>query len=269
MPGRTAMVWHNRATARSLQGDVPGALGAFDEADLRYRTAGMTTGLLSVERAEALLSAGLVGEARAAATAAVAEFRSRATGSTSCRRGSSWPRRCCSTPIPGPRGSRAAAARRAAATQDRPGWAALAAFAELRALEVDGARPGALADRGRRLAVDLAAAGWLPQSLDATLLVARAALRAGRVDEARTALDASAGRDAAARPPFGCGRGTPRRCTAGLPATCAAPGLPSSPACGWSTTSGPAWAARRPPGPRRAGGAASGRARRAPRPRVG
>ncbi len=74
MTGRTAMVWHNRAWAAGLRGDVPAALTAFDEAGRRYAAAGMATGLLVVERAEALLTAGLVAEAREAAAEAVAEL---------------------------------------------------------------------------------------------------------------------------------------------------------------------------------------------------
>ncbi len=84
----------------------------------------------------------------------------------------------------------AARAGREAVRQGIPGWAALAAFARLRAREASGVPPGVLVAAGRRVAGELADAGWVTQSLDARLLVARTAVRAGRPDEARAALDA-------------------------------------------------------------------------------
>jgi hypothetical protein len=190
MSGRTAMVWQNRAWARGLQGDVPGSLSAFDEAARRYRDAGMSAGLLPVERAEALLSAGLVVEAREAAAAAVAEFTRQGNKVDLVQARILLAEAMLLDDDATAAGTVAAAARRAAVGQGRPGWAALAAFAELRAKEDAGVRPGALLAPGRRVAADLGEAGWLPQSLDAMLIVARAAVRTGRAAEARTALDA-------------------------------------------------------------------------------
>ena len=74
--GRTALIFHNRGVAATTRGDLPAALAAYDEAELRYQQAGRTSGLLPVERAEALLAVLLVTEARAAAEQAVSDFTS-------------------------------------------------------------------------------------------------------------------------------------------------------------------------------------------------
>ncbi len=187
--GRAAMVWHNRATARSLRGDVPGSLAAFDEAERRYRDAGMSPGLLPVERAEVLLSAGLVVEARDSAAQAVAAFTRQGNRVDLVQARLQLAEALLLDHDPERALAEATSARRAAARQVRPGWAALAAFAELRAREASGATPRALLAPGRRVAEDLRAAGWAPQALDAMLLVARAALRSGRDAEAGSALD--------------------------------------------------------------------------------
>ena len=190
MTGRTAMVWHNRAWAAGLRGDVPAALTAFDEAGRRYTAAGMATGLLVVERAEALLTAGLVAEAREAAAEAVAELEEQRNQVDLVHARVLLAEALLLDDDAAAAREVAARAGREAARQGIPGWAALAAFAGLRAREASGVRPAVLADAGHRVAAELADAGWVTQSLDARLLVARTAVRAGRPDEARAALDA-------------------------------------------------------------------------------
>ncbi len=94
---RTAMVEHNRGMLETLRGDLPAALVAFDTAADRYRAAGLDPGLLPVERAEALLAAGLAQEALDGCGGGGAPVRLRtATASTWYRRGSPWPRPRCS-----------------------------------------------------------------------------------------------------------------------------------------------------------------------------
>ena len=68
------MVEHNRGTMEARRGDVVAALVAFDAAADGFRAAGLDPGLLPVERAEALLAAGLAREAQAAAAGAVAQY---------------------------------------------------------------------------------------------------------------------------------------------------------------------------------------------------
>ena len=72
--GRLAMVRHNQALLADLTGDLPTALRLFDDAEALYRSAGRPAGLLPIERAQTLLGALLVPEARAAARRAEAEF---------------------------------------------------------------------------------------------------------------------------------------------------------------------------------------------------
>jgi len=189
LAGRTAMVWHNRAIALGLQGAVPAALAAFDESDRRYRAAGMTTGALSIDRAEALLAAGLVAEARTEAQAAATVFAERDNRVDLVQARVLLAEACLLDGDPAAARAAAAEARRAAIGQGRPGWAALAAFALLRAREVAGDPPRRLLAPGRRVAADLATAGWQPQAMDALVLVARSATRCGRAAEARQALD--------------------------------------------------------------------------------
>ena len=189
LPGRTAVVWHNRAIALALQGAVPEALSAFDESDRRYRQSGLSTGALSIDRAEALLTAGLVAEAREEARAATAVFGERGNRVDLVQARVLLAEACLLDGDAVEASAAASAAHRAAVRQGRPGWAALAAFAGLRARESAGEPPRRLVGPGRRVATQLTAAGWQPQALDALALVARSATRSNRPAQALDALD--------------------------------------------------------------------------------
>ncbi|CAL9498726.1 hypothetical protein SUDANB95_03369 [Actinosynnema sp. ALI-1.44] len=186
--GRTAMVYQNRGLAASVRGDVPAALAAYDEAARRYRAAGTDPGLLPVERAEVLLSVRLVAEARAAADAAVAHYAGRRNAVDLVQA------RLLSAKVALVEGDPAAAlaeavrARRSAARQGRPGWAALAAYLVLRARWASGERDVAVLRSGTRAVAALTAAGWLVAALDARLIVARLAVETGRWAVARREL---------------------------------------------------------------------------------
>ncbi len=171
--GRVAMVFHNRAVAAEARGDVPAALALFDEAAARYAAAGRNPGLLPIERAEVLLSVRLVGEARAAASAAVAEFaRQRAHVDL-------VQARLLAARVALVAGEFAVAleeasrARRSALRQGRPGWAAFAGCLALRARWEAGTASPAMA---RRVVAELEVEGWVVAALDARLIVARLAL---------------------------------------------------------------------------------------------
>jgi tetratricopeptide (TPR) repeat protein len=186
--GRTAMVFHNRGNAGLGRGDLPAALSAFAQAADRYRAAGLHTGLLSVERAEALLSGRLIAEAREAAELAVAEFlrlrnnvdlvQARLVLAEAALLGDDR-----ATAI-----VQAGYARRSALRQGTPRWAALAGFLQLRARWLGGDRSRASLNTARRMVTELSDAGWVVQSLDARLVVARIALSLGRPAEARREL---------------------------------------------------------------------------------
>lgn len=188
-PGRTAMVHHNRGNLEARRGDLPAALAAFDEAAGRYRQAGLHPGLLSVERAEALLSAGLVVEARQAAEVAVTEFAQQrnAVDLVQARLVLAEAALLGNDLAAARRESRLA--RRAARRQGRPHWAALAGYLLLRVRWLDGDRTRASLAAARRTVEELGNAGWAVQSLDARLVAARIALGLGRPDEARRELE--------------------------------------------------------------------------------
>lgn len=186
--GRTALVSHNRGLTAAAKGDVPAALAAYDLAERRYLAAGRPSGLLTVERAETLLSALLVDEARQAAEAAVATF-TRQHNQVDLVQARLLLARCAL--LQGDRESarrEADRARRSAHRQLRPGWAALAGYLLLRCSWEDGERTVSLLCRGHRTVAQLVRAGWSGPAADARLIVARTALEIGRPLTAGTAL---------------------------------------------------------------------------------
>jgi len=190
--GRLANVAHNRGVAAATRGDVPAALAWFDDAEDAYRVQGRDSGLIPVDRAEALLSVRLIAEARDAAAAAVEQYtRQRnavdlvharvvlaqaalAGGDTAAAR------------------AEAEMAATAAERQRRPGWAALARHVVLRARWDAGDRSEATLRAGQRTIARLDDAGWVVAALEARLIVARVALLLGRVPTARRVLVAAA-----------------------------------------------------------------------------
>jgi tetratricopeptide (TPR) repeat protein len=189
--GRTAMVFHNRGVVDALRGDLPAALTAFDEAAERYRAAGLYPGLLSVDRAESLLSVRLVAEARAAAERAVEEFSRQRNAVDLVQARVLLAEAALLDGDYATAFAEADRARRSAVKQGRSRWAALAAYLRLQARWRIGAVPPSALKTGTRVAAELADAEWEVQSLDARLMVAQAALRLGRTDLARTHLDLS------------------------------------------------------------------------------
>jgi len=65
---------HNRGIAAFVSGNLPAALSHLDTAASRYRSLGITTPALSIDRCAILLAAGLSGDALAEADAAVADM---------------------------------------------------------------------------------------------------------------------------------------------------------------------------------------------------
>jgi tetratricopeptide (TPR) repeat protein len=66
---------HNRGFAAARRGDLVAALSFFDRAEQQYTQAGVVSGARALDRAEALLAAGLVLEARSVAADAIASLR--------------------------------------------------------------------------------------------------------------------------------------------------------------------------------------------------
>ncbi len=190
--GRMAMVCHNRGLAAAVRGDLPAAFAAFDEAAVRYRAAGRDLGLLPVEHAEALLSVRLVGEARAAAELAIAEYSRQHNAVDLVQARLLLAQAALLSDDPATARAEAERARRSAVRQRRPGWVALAAYVVLRARWAAGERDPAALRSGRRAVAALAAAGWLAAAMDARLIVARTALALGRTGIATRELAAAA-----------------------------------------------------------------------------
>ncbi|HET8642252.1 MAG TPA: CHAT domain-containing protein [Pseudonocardiaceae bacterium] len=191
--GRTAMVQHNRGLAAAARGDLPAALRCFDDAERRYRAAGRDLGLLPVERAEALLSAHLVPDARRAAEHAVAEFERRRNAVDLVQARLLLARAALLDGDPATALAEAERARSSAIRQGRRAWAALAAYYALRSRWQGGRAGVATVRAGRRVIRALTDAGWAVAALDARLIVARIALERGQAATARRELAEAAG----------------------------------------------------------------------------
>ncbi|MDR7252603.1 tetratricopeptide (TPR) repeat protein [Nocardioides sp. BE266] len=186
--GRTAMVDHNRGTLEALRGDLPAALVAFDAAADRYRLAGVDPGLLDVERAEALLGAGLADEAQSAARAAIDRFAAAGNRVDIVQARLTLAEAALLAGDHDLAATEADLARTAARQQRRPRWAALAGHLRLRARHLAGERGARLLGGARRTSAELAAADWPVHAADARLVAALVALDLGRHDEARAEL---------------------------------------------------------------------------------
>jgi Tfp pilus assembly protein PilF len=164
----------NAADVRHNHGFAAATAGRLAEALRDYQSARQVYGRLDVDRPEALLDEArallelhLVADARHAAAAAVAGLR--ALGQDV-----DLGEALLVLAEAGADAGAAAEAHALFARQDRPRWAALSAFTELR-LRPSGARPA----EARAMAAELAEAGWLDASLEARLLAATTALDAG------------------------------------------------------------------------------------------
>ncbi|MEO3784477.1 CHAT domain-containing protein [Actinocorallia sp. B10E7] len=163
------MVRNNQAFLAARRGDLPWALGLF--AEIEPELAGERITQCRLDRAEALLSAGLPGEARelleAAVPAAVASgFAADAANAVYLR---SLAELAC-----GDTRAAAESARRARldfAAQDRPGWVLKAEHALVRARAAGGDRSPSLLSSARRTAEELERLGW-PEPAARTRLAA-------------------------------------------------------------------------------------------------
>ncbi|MET0965909.1 MAG: CHAT domain-containing protein, partial [Nakamurella sp.] len=178
--GRTALIFHNRGVAATTRGDLPAALAAYDEAHRRYSDAGRTSGLLPVERAEALLAVLLVDEARAAAEQAVADFTRQGNAVDLVQARMVLARAALLSADPQSARQQADRARRSALRQRRPGWAALAGRIALRARWQAGDYTISTLRTGLRNVAALSDAGRVVAAVDAQLIVAQMALGLGK-----------------------------------------------------------------------------------------
>ena len=191
--GRLALVEHNRGSTAVIRGDLPAAFAHFDEAERRYRAQDRDSGLLPVERAEALLSVRLVAEARAAAQTGVDTYLRQGNAVDLVEARIVLAQAALAGGDPEVARAEADRARRSAARQHRPGWAALAGYVALRARWEVGHRGEAVLAAGRRAVRALDGSGWVVAAADARLIVARLLLDLGRTASARRLLAEAAG----------------------------------------------------------------------------
>ena len=171
-----------------LRGDIPGALACFDDADEYLRDQGVNDAAPVQTRCLALLTAGLVPEARARAEAAVKMLADEGRNAYLAKARLRLAEAALAGGDLAVAASEAAQARRAFTRQRRPAWAALARDVALRAAWLAGERSPTLVREARETAGALAVAGFRIQALDAEILGAQVALGLGRREAARRAL---------------------------------------------------------------------------------
>jgi tetratricopeptide (TPR) repeat protein len=189
-PLAAAQVRHNLGFVAARRGDVPAALQAYDEADARHRSVGITDVVGMADRCELLLSARLLEEAEELATRAVLELE--ATGLASDLPEARLTLANVALLRDDPRTARdqAALAETEFDRQDRAAWAVLARYVQLQADGRGGHQDADLLARAQQVAGDLAASGWATAAADATLVAAQVALQLGELDVAERQLKA-------------------------------------------------------------------------------
>jgi tetratricopeptide (TPR) repeat protein len=182
----------NLGLIAARRGDIPAALRQYEEAEAIYQRLGSPEPDGLVHRGELLLSAGVSAEARAVAGRAVVELT--AAGNSMVLAEALLLQAQAALADRDFVAAREAAqkARTLFVRQKRPGWAALARHAGLRAEEAAGERSPSLRRRALRAAGELSAIGWRPQELDARLIAARVAMSLGDHGKAKAELAAAA-----------------------------------------------------------------------------
>lgn len=185
------LVQHNLGYLFGRKGDVVAALEWYEQAEECYGAAGVDRAELLFDSGELLLSTRLVAEARRAAEQAVSELsRNRMALRLAEARLMLSQAALLDEDLETAK-TAARQARTAFTRQHRPGWAALAHYAWLRAAWSAGDRSPATLKAALRTASVLREAGWVVRALDARILAARIALELGRVDVASRELAAA------------------------------------------------------------------------------
>lgn len=185
----SAEMVHNLGFLAMRRGDIPGALAALDDAERRFRKLRLNLAVVFLDQAEALLLAGLAGDARDLATAAQKRFSAAGMEIERSEALLTHARAALAAGDPTSAAQSALEAQHAMAAQGRPGWELRARYLAA-AAGVDADSAG-LSD----LAADLAGTGQISAAFHTRLLAGRAALAAGDVPTAERELDA------AGRPP--------------------------------------------------------------------
>lgn len=183
-----ALSRENLGFVAARRGDVVAALRWYDEAETQLRELGVAVAHVLRDRAELLLSARLVPEARETACAALAEWRRQ--GESLCAAETQLLLAEASLLDGDATAARALAleAGRVFAAQRRAAWCALAGHVALRAALAD-PRAGVSAAEARRVSAELERTGWRAAAAETRLATAQIELRAGRTAAAHAELE--------------------------------------------------------------------------------
>ncbi|HLY82247.1 MAG TPA: CHAT domain-containing protein, partial [Acidimicrobiales bacterium] len=193
IPASAATTSMNRGLAAAKSGDLPTALALYDRAADRLSGVGLQLGQLRHGRCEALLSAGLVLEARTLSRALVGELRDNGVGVDLAE---ALLMESHAALLVGDADEARVAADEALdlfVRQHRPGWIGLARHAVVRAAWGAGSRGAGTFAAAQQAARELEDVGLAAPAVDARIIAARIALEGGRVDEARAELAGVAG----------------------------------------------------------------------------
>ena len=183
-----AEVRHNRGYVAARRGDVAEALRWYDRAEAEFRALGVVRPAALMDRVEVLLSVRLVDQAREVGNRAVQELAARGMEADLAEARLLMSQAALLAGEPLEAIELASAARGAFQAQLRPGWAALAGYAVIRATAGRVKAEPVVIDAARLAVDELEAAGWTAPALDARLIVARLALEAGQVADAEADL---------------------------------------------------------------------------------
>jgi len=194
LPAMAAMAAHNVGFTHGRRGNLPDALAAFERAEQAYaalETPHRFVAVLQADRCHILLLAGLVGDARAAAEAAVTALEQvDQVQVAECRL--LLARTLLADGAYDRATVEATTAGRSFQALGRRPWAAQARYvaiqAEVLALQDRGLPPPELVRRSRRIAAALEAQGWPVEALHVRTFVGRMALALGRPALARSEL---------------------------------------------------------------------------------
>lgn len=179
-PLLAAKAGHNRGYCELLGGNIPAALGAFDQAEAGYRAHGPgILPILEVDRARALLAAGLAAEAVTVLEAAIGAFRTQRLSQDRAEAELALARALVAAGEPEAAAARAREARRHFTARGNESWAALAQLVRARAEFPGTPHAARFAARTAALAERLRALGLSRDAVTAELLAVRARIRAG------------------------------------------------------------------------------------------
>ena len=175
----TAQVLHNLGYVSALKGDIPAALRRYDQAALKFAERGLSAPALSIDRAELLLSARLLPEARTQIELGVASLEAAGTSLDLAEARLLLSQVALAEGDLVVSGTAARAARRHLVRQGRARWAALAQFVEAQSRWTASMTDARIPREAGVLAELLREQEWLLPSLECRLIGARAALGMG------------------------------------------------------------------------------------------